>query len=1119
MNKSSLTRPIFSSIPFLTWEILFFGLILVLAAITRFLVLGDRVMSHDESLHTYYAWRYSEGFGYQHNPMMHGPFQFHILALIYFLIGASDFTSRIPAALFSLATIWMVWYWRRYIGNWGAIIAAVMLVASPYMLFYGRYTRNEAFVGLYAIIMLYAVLRYFETGLTKYLYLIAITIVFHLITKETSYIYAGELLIFLSGYLVVRVTERRWNNASAYRGFIMSLAAGLLLLGAAVSLVLISRNPSLANPATLAPANPNTTNAVSAPASSISLSLILGGLSIVAIGFSIFFLLFGYGLSKIRAEHSFDLLVLVGTLILPTLSAPLTKLFGGNPLDYSLAGLSQSAIFLIPLLIASVVIGLWWNAKIWATTALIFWGVFITFYTSMFTYSPGFFSGLIGSLGYWLEQQPVQRGSQPLYYYLLLQIPVYEFLPAFGSILALYYGFRHKTIQKSDSPESVPADNNYFTTFSLLAFWTISSLVIFTFAGERMPWLTFHIALPMILLGGWGIGQLIERIDWYGLRQRHAMTAIVTMSIFLLSTLALLYMMLGATPPFQGKELDQLQSTGAFILGVFGTIVSAAGLWYLMRDWVSPNPFRLGVLTFSGILLILTMRASMRANFWTYDQGTEYLVYAHGSAGVKEVLRQIKEISYRTTGSTKNIAIAYDDDTAWPMTWYLRDFPNQRYYGSQPGPDLGDVPVIIVGDNNYGAVEPIVHENYYQQDFIRMVWPNMDYFNLNWERIKNALLDKNIRGGLLDIWFFRNYSRYAEAISPYVGQVNTQAYTPAEWNPADWMRLYIRKDLAAQMWEYGSSPMAEIPPDPYEQGKIDLVSDLTIGSAGSEPGLLNAPRGLAVAPDGSIYVADSRNNRIQHYSPAGEYLSGWGAFANSSQGEAPLGSFNEPWGVAVAKDGTVFVSDTWNHRIQKFSPDGKPVIAWGVFGQSNEENGFYGPRGIAIDPEGRIYIADTGNNRVVIYNQDGDYIAQFGSPGVESGQFSEPVDVFVDSNGLIYVTDTWNQRVQVFAPSADMSEFLPVANWSISGWYGASNENKPYITVDQAGHVYITDPEGYRVIEFEGTSGRFLQTWGSYGTESGQFNLPSGIAADSQGYIWVSDSGNNRIMRFSVPQK
>ena len=130
-------------------------------------------MSYDESLHTYFSWLLYRGQGYEHSPMMHGPFQFHIVALTYFLFGANDFTSRIPAVLFSIATVWMVWYWRRYLGKWGALIAGFLLVISPYMLYYGRYVRNESFVGFSGIVMLYAILRHLEVGGKKYLLLLA----------------------------------------------------------------------------------------------------------------------------------------------------------------------------------------------------------------------------------------------------------------------------------------------------------------------------------------------------------------------------------------------------------------------------------------------------------------------------------------------------------------------------------------------------------------------------------------------------------------------------------------------------------------------------------------------------------------------------------------------------------------------------------------------------------------------------------------------------------------------------------------------------------------------------------------------------------------------------------
>jgi uncharacterized protein (TIGR03663 family) len=1120
MNKTSLSKPIFSSIlPWLTWEIFFFGLILVLAAFTRFFMLGDRAMSHDESLHTYYSWRYSEGFGYQHNPMMHGPFQFHILAAIYYLFGATDFTSRIPAALFSLATIWMVWYWRRYIGKVGAFIAAIMLLISPYILFYGRYSRNEAFVGLYAIVMLYAVLRYLESGWKRYLYLLVLTIIFHLITKETSYIYLGELLIFLAGYLVIRITAQKseWEGDSKYRGFVISLAAGLLLIGSSLILALVTKSQEQSNPATAIPANPTIPNQAAAMGFSFTLPVILAVIGLVALGFTVYFLFTGFGYSRLRDERAFDMLILSGTLILPVLSAPLINIFGGHPLDYSMAGLSQSSIFFIPLFIASTVIGLWWNKKVWAYSALMFWGIFIAFYTSMFTYGTGFFSGLIGSLGYWLEQQPVQRGSQPLYYYLLIQIPIYEYLPAVGSLIALYYGFR-RTQETDFSPADFSTqESNYNNTFALLVFWTVSSLIAFTFAGERMPWLTYHIALPMILLGGWGIGQLIEKIDWQGLQQRHVFLSIISFAILLISTLGILYILLGATPPFEGKNLDQLQSTKTFILMILGVIGSATAIWYLLKSWTTANTVRLGLITFIGILFVFTASTSFRANYWKYNEGTELLVYAHGAGGIKDMFKQIEDVSYRTTGSTRNIEVAYDDSTAWPLTWYLKDFPNQKYYGDKPGPDVGQSPIIIVGQNHYGLIEPIVRDNYYHQEFIRMVWPNMDYFNLNFERIKNALLDKDLRQGLIDIWLYRNYKTYAEALKKTNDAVDVSGYTPANWNPSEKMRLYIRKDLASQIWEYGSSPLSAIPPDPYEAGKIDLAPDLSIGEAGSEPGQLNYPRELAIAPDGSIYVADSRNNRIQHFSADGTYLNSWGSFKDKSQGEAPPGTFNEPWGVAVAKDGSVFVSDTWNHRIQKFSSDGRPLTAWGSFGQSTDGLGFYGPRGLAIDGEGRLYVADTGNNRISIFDPNGNFISSFGTPGADSGQFSEPVDVYVDDNGLVYVTDTWNRRVQVFSHNPDLSDFQPIASWDVSGWFGGSNENKPFIAVNKDGHIFITDPEGYRVIEFDGAKGGFVRTWGTYGTEEGQLNLPTGLAVDRSGRIWVSDSGNNRLLRFTLP--
>ena len=191
-------------------EVVLFALIVVLVAVSRLYHLGARVMSHDESLHVYFSWLLYRGQGYQHTPMMHGPLQFHLIALSYFLFGDNDFTARLPHALASILTVVMLWKWRRYLGRAGTLIAAGLMLISPYMLYYGRYARNEALVGLYAVLMLWAILRYLESGQDRHLLLLTVVSALHFSTKETAFIYTAQALIFLGVLLLDEVLRRPW---------------------------------------------------------------------------------------------------------------------------------------------------------------------------------------------------------------------------------------------------------------------------------------------------------------------------------------------------------------------------------------------------------------------------------------------------------------------------------------------------------------------------------------------------------------------------------------------------------------------------------------------------------------------------------------------------------------------------------------------------------------------------------------------------------------------------------------------------------------------------------------------------------------------------------------------
>jgi predicted membrane-bound mannosyltransferase len=1230
---SWLERPIHPALSAITVEVALFAGIILLAIVTRFYDLETRVMSHDESLHTYFSWLLYRGQGYQHTPMMHGPWQFHWIALSYFLFGVSDFTARIPAVLFSIATVWLVWYWRRYLGRTGALITALLMVVSPYMLYYGRYVRNESYAGLAGVLLLYAMLRYLESGRGRYLTLVTLATILHFTAKETAFIYTAQAIIFLAVYFVLQITRKPWeDNQQLFRTFIIALVAGALLLGIGGAMSYLSRpHETLSGTETAVPANPTDAPSPFAPTSTgstLGKAILAGGILIlIAAGLMYFFQ--AYVWHRIPKNRAFDLLMLLGTFVLPMATAfPLDWLKNILNIVVPTDAASVTALdarslwiiggFVVVFFVLSIIIGMVWNRDWWKYAA-VFWAIFTIFYTTVFTNAAGFFTGVIGSLGYWLVQQGVERGSQPEYYYVLIQIPIYEFLPAIGTLVAIGLGIRKLLSERSAAVDSVDTEqpaivddetkvvkaaseeavvtseveatqSNFGTFFSLTLWWAVSSILAFTIAGERMPWLTYHMAWPMIIMTGWAIGQIIDSITprLNSEQPQRVGLAILTMIVFVLAAFNTVRSLYGATPPFQGSELTQLQATAAFIFPFITMILSGALLGYLMKEdlislgvvalmvlalitlgssiingasllaatstvgidpaALSSNWLKFGaallaligsiigiiylwrlqgtsafvglvVLTIFGLLFVQTVRTSFRASYINYDNATEYLVYAHGATGVKDVMQQVEEVSERTAGGL-NAVVAYDasaPDTgvSWPVVWYLRDYTALRSF-DQPTRSLREAVAVIVDQKNFDKINAALGDEFYQFDYIRMWWPNQDYFNLDKTRVLNSITNPQIREGIFDIWFDRDYTTYGQAIG-------STSMTLTTWQPADQMRLYIRKDVAAKIWNYGVGPAeAPVTTDPYEAGTIMIPADQVFGAERYAPLGLNAPRAIAAGLNEDVYVADSRNHRILHIAADGALLHEWGTFADAASGNAPTGTFNEPWGVAVGPDGSVYVSDTWNHRVQKFTEEGEPVTTWGQYGQPFAEDpttqgSFWGPRGIAVDLEGRVFVADTGNKRIAVFDEDGNYLTEFGTAGLDPGQFDEPVSVAVASDGTVFVTDTWNQRIQSFIPNEDASQYFPLQQWDVNAWFGQSLENKPFIAVSEDKHVFITDPEGFRVIEFT-ENGEFVRTWGDFGTGPAEIGLAAGVTVDSAGFVWVTDAGNNRILRYTLPQ-
>ena len=361
------------------------------------------------------------------------------------------------------------------------------------------------------------------------------------------------------------------------------------------------------------------------------------------------------------------------------------------------------------------------------------------------------------------------------------------------------------------------------------------------------------------------------------------------------------------------------------------------------------------------------------------------------------------------------------------------------------------------------------------------------------------------RNALMDIFLNRDYTQY--------DQIKGGTHKPDNWPLAEDFRLYVKKDVAPLIWTEAVGvvqPVTATVVDPYAEGWRDVAAVQVIGSGvGAGQGQFQSPQGVAVGADGSIYVADSMNHRIQKFDKDGQFAA---SFGGTTDGNLP-GQFKEPWAVAVAPDQSIYVADTWNHRVQHLDPDGAAIKTWGAEGNTNgqaegNEGVFFGPRGIATGQDGRVFVADTGNKRIQIFDDAGTFVSQFGGSGLQPGQLDEPVGIATDAQGNIVVADTWNGRVQLFNPQGQ-----PLNNWEIDGWLDKDKVGKPYLAVDGKSRVYVADQVGRRILVFN-ESGKYLGGFGQYGNDTNGFGLPSGIAVDKEGYVYVVDTVFGRVLKY-----
>ncbi len=288
------------------------------------------------------------------------------------------------------------------------------------------------------------------------------------------------------------------------------------------------------------------------------------------------------------------------------------------------------------------------------------------------------------------------------------------------------------------------------------------------------------------------------------------------------------------------------------------------------------------------------------------------------------------------------------------------------------------------------------------------------------------------------------------------------------------------------------------PPPPVS----DMKFLLKFGSRGAGAGqFAQGPINVAVDAAGNILTSDTYNHRINKFSPAGVYISSFG-----SQG-TDYGNFSYPTGIAAGKDGCVYVVDYGNARIQRFDADGNFLSSFGSRGSGNGQ--FQKPDCVAVDSSGNVYVSDFGNNNIQKFSYMGSFISKFGAAGAGDGLFGidSPKDIAVSPSGKIYAADLGNNRVQVFNSTGAYE-----SQWGAFGT-GIGQFDRPHgIAVDSIGDIFVSD-KNCRVQKFS-AAGAFILSVGGKGMLDGQFEDPSGIFIDVADNLLVADFGNARVQIF-----
>lgn len=245
---------------------------------------------------------------------------------------------------------------------------------------------------------------------------------------------------------------------------------------------------------------------------------------------------------------------------------------------------------------------------------------------------------------------------------------------------------------------------------------------------------------------------------------------------------------------------------------------------------------------------------------------------------------------------------------------------------------------------------------------------------------------------------------------------------------------------------------------------------------------------------------------VKKFGPQGELIAAWGK-RGIGDGEILHGH-----SIDIDSNGNVYVSDDDRKLIQKFDNSGKFITEWGSEG--NGQGQFKSLEGeIAIGSQDIVYVVDFGNGRVEEFDEQGNFIKTWGTKGKNIGELNRPWGIEFDDNGHIFVTEHNIARIQQFDKDGN---FIRVWWDDDKDSNGTKFTHLHDIAIDRQGSVYIELDTLFKKLD---RGGKLISEWGSKGDEPGQFNDPHGMDFDSKGNIYIADTANHRIQKFSPDGK